>query len=212
MKFNGKTMTAFGEFTFSDGGSNVTHCFDGTIAGEYIDYGLTTLRLGAFAQCKDLTKISLPWCEKIAGRYAFYECENVTTIELPNLKTITDGNYTFYNMKNVQEFILPNLTSAAAFGAVFYNCYSAKKIDLRNLGGVAFDSNCFRYCNDLEILILGGDKINTLANTNVLGSAGSTAPNGLSIYVPDDLVDNYKAATNWTTYASKIKPRSELEE
>lgn len=32
------------------------------------------------------------------------------------------------------------------------------------------------------------------------------------IYVPDDLVDTYKSATNWTTFASKIKPLSEYVE
>ena len=30
------------------------------------------------------------------------------------------------------------------------------------------------------------------------------------IYVPDSLVDSYKTATNWSTYASQIKPISEL--
>jgi hypothetical protein len=32
------------------------------------------------------------------------------------------------------------------------------------------------------------------------------------VYVPDDLVDTYKSATNWTTFASKIKPLSEYVE
>ena len=31
----------------------------------------------------------------------------------------------------------------------------------------------------------------------------------VEIYVPDDLVDSYKTATNWVTYADKIKPMSE---
>ena len=32
------------------------------------------------------------------------------------------------------------------------------------------------------------------------------------IYVPDDLVENYKTATNWSVYASQIKPLSEYVE
>ena len=31
-------------------------------------------------------------------------------------------------------------------------------------------------------------------------------------YVPDDLVDDYKAATNWNAYANQIKPLSEYVE
>lgn len=32
----------------------------------------------------------------------------------------------------------------------------------------------------------------------------------LSIYVPDESVATYKAATGWSSYASKIKGKSEL--
>jgi hypothetical protein len=32
------------------------------------------------------------------------------------------------------------------------------------------------------------------------------------VYVPDDLVDAYKSATNWLTFADQIKPLSELPE
>lgn len=33
----------------------------------------------------------------------------------------------------------------------------------------------------------------------------------VGIYVPDDLVESYKTATNWVTYADKIKPMSEYQ-
>ena len=61
----------------------------------------------------------------------------------------------------------------------------------------------------------------TLLNTNafdkcyhILGTVDATYnPEGLKdgyIYVPDALVDSYKKATNWVTYADQIKPLSEL--
>ena len=31
-----------------------------------------------------------------------------------------------------------------------------------------------------------------------------------SIYVPDSLVENFKSATNWSSYADVIKPISEM--
>lgn len=37
-------------------------------------------------------------------------------------------------------------------------------------------------------------------------------PDNFSIYVPDESVDDYKAATNWNKYVEHIKPLSELEE
>ena len=51
----------------------------------------------------------------------------------------------------------------------------------------------------------------TLRNTEVVTLAGATAFTNTPIasgtgyiYVPSDLVDSYKAATNWSTYADQI--------
>lgn len=185
---------------------------DGTITGEYIDVGVTCLQLGAFAGCKSLTKIYLPNCTEILGRYAFDNCESVTTLELPNLTRITDATYTFQGMSKLQSIDLSKLTEVDGFAGVFYNCTKIKKIDLRSLGGTSFGNYVFRYCFKLETLILGGTTINTMTNKNVLIDAGANAPNGLRVYVPDELVEAYKTATNWIAFADKIKPMSELEE
>ena len=40
----------------------------------------------------------------------------------------------------------------------------------------------------------------------------SFSGNPCSIYVPDQSVEAYKTASNWSTYASKIKPLSEYVE
>lgn len=171
----------------SMGGGNVepvshTSCFDGSYEGEFVDNEITSLRYGAFAECKEITKVSLPNCTRIGGNYAFYYMTNVTEILLPNV-------------------------SSGLFGGTFNQCANVEIIDMRSLGGVLFDSNCFRYCSNLQTLILGGTEINRLANTNVLGGTPAT----MSIYVPDDLVDAYKAADYWKTdtIASKIKKWSD---
>ena len=43
-----------------------------------------------------------------------------------------------------------------------------------------------------------------MANTNSLGGTLIASGTGY-IYVPKALVDSYKSATNWTTYASQIR-------
>ena len=50
----------------------------------------------------------------------------------------------------------------------------------------------------------------TLANTNAFTNTPIESGTGY-IYVLDELVDSYKSATNWSTYAEQIKPISELE-
>jgi hypothetical protein len=50
-----------------------------------------------------------------------------------------------------------------------------------------------------------------LGNVNVFSSSAIANGTGF-VYVPDNLVEKYKTATNWSTYASQIKPMSELPE
>ena len=63
-----------------------TSCFDGTFKGEFIDNDITSVRYGAFADCNNITKVSLPNCNTISGNYAFYNMDSVTEILLPNVK------------------------------------------------------------------------------------------------------------------------------
>ena len=151
-----------------------TSCFDGTFEGEFIDNDITSVRYGAFAECTQITKLSLPNCTTISG------------------------NYAFYHLDNAEEILLPNVTGGV-FAATFNFCGKVKRIDLRNLGGVKFDNNCFRYCYALEKLILGGDAICTVANDNVLGGVPTT----MTVYVPTDLVPAYQGTSPWSKYEIK---------
>lgn len=61
--------------------------------------------------------------------------------------------------------------------------------------------NAFLNCSALKNLYIGTDRsaVSTLSSTNALSGTGR----GL-IRVPDDLVTNYRSATNWSTYAGRI--------
>lgn len=74
--------------------------------------------------------------------------------------------------------------------------------------GVNFAVNC----SSLKSFILRKtDKPASLAQ--VAAFRGSAIESGTGyVYVPDELVESYKSATNWATYADQIKPISELEE
>lgn len=183
----------------------------GTIDGEYASDEVTSLRTGAFCKCANLTSVSLPNCTKFVGFRQFSECTKMTTLNLPKLETIPEGNQNFGNLTSVGEIRLPSLTTISGSSATFTNCHNIKKIIMPLLSGSTIGSSCFDNNYWLDTLVLGGDTLNPLGNTNVFRNAG-TYGNGLSIYVPDALVDTYKTATNWTAFADKIKPMSELEE
>jgi hypothetical protein len=68
--------------------------------------------------------------------------------------------------------------------------------------------NCYSL-KELHLVYFEGEDtpIVTLANVN----AFSGCPSDLKIYVPAELVDAYKTATNWSTYADQIFAEPEVE-
>ena len=185
----------------------------GTIEGELISDKVTNLRTGAFAECTNLTCVSLPNCTTMNyGTRTFYNCKSLSSVELPKLETITEGSYTFSGVRSIREINLPSLTKITSMTAFFQNCQNVRKIILPLLGGTTIGNTCFDNNYQLNTLVLGGDTLNPLDSTNAFRNAGSQTASGLSIYVPDNLVEAYKTATNWVSMADKIKPMSELEE
>ena len=155
----------------------------------------------AFSHCIKLKNISLPLCTTTGSNafsYCAFEsiflpscqslgggslrgCRQLTSVNLPLVTTIK-GN-TFYGTP-IQVLDLPALTSIQAYGV--------------------------GYIDNLHTLILRNSNICVLENTNAF--VGTKIADGTGyIYVPDNLVDSYKTATNWVTFANQIKPISELE-
>ncbi len=184
----------------------------GTTTGEFVSDKVTSLKMAAFAQCKNLTYVSLPNCVSFANFRTFFGCSNIRTLILPKLETIVDGTNTFGHMGKLQEISLPELVSMSAFNATFDNCWEITKIDLPQLGGSTIGANAFKNCYKLHTLILGGNTLNPLGSTAAFNYAGTGAEKPFYIYVQDNLVNTYKTATNWTAYADKIKGISELGE
>lgn len=68
----------------------------------------------------------------------------------------------------------------------------------------------FYGCSNLQNLIIRtSDRLCTLNNTNAFYGSGLEAMRPGFIWVPDFLVARYQSETNWSNYASKIRPLSE---
>lgn len=94
----------------------------------------------------------------------------------------------------------PNATSVA-LGA-FWQCTALKKAEFAS--AVAFANNAFYGCSALTALILRNtEQISTITGTPFAASAIASGTG--YIYVPAALVDTYKAASGWSTYASQIR-------
>ena len=138
------------------------------------------------------------------------------------------GIEVFRNYESLAVVDFPNVTSTGV--NVFYACYALHTVNLPSL--ISISSNMFAYssllkrldfpsvesisggafsgCSRLVTLILRkADTVCTLENVSAFSGTSIAKGTGF-VYVPDDLVEQYKAATNWSTYASQIKPISEL--
>ena len=139
------------------------------------------------------------------------------------------GMEVFRNYNSLAIVDFPNVTSSGV--NIFYACYGLRTVNFPKL--ISISSNMFAYssllktldfpsvesisggafsgCSRLVTLILRkADTVCTLENVSAFSGTPIAKSTGF-VYVPDDLVEQYKAATNWSTYASQIKPISELE-
>lgn len=175
--------------------------------------GRATIADYVFYKKTSLKTIDLPNCVSV-GDNAFSGCNALTTLSLP--KCISIGHAGFNTCSVLMTVDLPMVTSIG--NGVFFGCDALATVSLLMVTSIG--RHAFSGCSTLTALVLGGTNVCDLAAINafgncyhILGTTNSTYnPTGAKdgyIYVPDDLVDSYKSATNWTTYASQIKPLSE---
>ena len=175
----------------------------------------TSIGYRAFLNCYNLTSVSLQNVTSISGS-AFSGCYSLTSIDLPNVTSI--GSETFNNCENLTSANLPLVPTISS--KTFYCCYRLLSIYIPLATSIS--SQAFYNCRSLRALIITQtDSVATLSSTDafkychhILGTQHSTYnPNSLKdgyIYVNDNMLDQYKSATNWSTYADSIKPLSEL--
>lgn len=191
---------------------------------EFIDDTVKTVGQYAFYKCQDLENVEMPAVTTIES-YAFASCINLLSVSMENAQGRLNG-YAFQGCTQLVSFSLPRITSIensafsgckeltnATFPSIatvgqsaFNGCTKLSKVSLPLASSIG--SASFANCALLTTVIIGNtSRVATLTNS----SAFVNAPNAV-IYVPDALVDSYKSATNWSTYADRIKGISELPE
>lgn len=170
---------------------------------EYSNEQVDEIVTGAFQGLTNLKRVHIPLLKALFGN-TFDGCTGLTSVDFP-LVTMIYG-YVFRGCTNLKTINFPLLGYTQV--ASFQNCKALTVADFQNLsqiGTLAFDG-----CTALTTFVLRVAKVCTLQNTAAFTKTPIANGTGF-IYVPDDLVEQYKVATNWSTYASQIKPLSELE-
>ena len=133
------------------------------------------------------------------GDYAFQSCSALTTVDFPAVTSI--GSYAFYSCSKLKAADFPMVTSIIDNSA-FNGCSELTTVDFP--AATRIGNSAFYSCSKLTALILRSATMATLSNTNAFSSTPIKSGTGY-IYVPAALVDSYKAANNWSTYANQIR-------
>ena len=183
---------------------------------------VTTIEQYAFSGCTSLTEINLSNVTSI-GNAAFRDCSALTEILNMNKVEIL-GNDCFWRCTKLSGDInLPNLKTNG-----FSIFQDTAVTSASNLGTITTTDRTLKGCNQLKsatlpatITSVGRETFRSclsLSHIKILAetppSLDATAFNNTNstfvFYVPNESVEAYKTATNWSAYADRIKPISEM--
>ena len=154
------------------------------------------IKSNTFYGCDALERVVLGKRITTVGESAFCECQSLKSVYFPESLTVIN-NYAFYNCISLEETIFGSNLSSIGYDA-FSECHSNTKVVLpgtiTNISNYAFNHNYSLkevYCKAGVVPAGGYEMFN--------GSA-----EGRKIYVPVDIMYDYRAAEYWKDYAESI--------
>ena len=131
------------------------------------------------------------------GSYAFYYCTGLTSCTIGSGVT-SIGSYAFAYCSRLTNIVIPNGVTSIGQN-VFAYCSGLTSINIPdNVTSIGYGA--FMNCSGLTSITVEAATPPTLANANAFNNT-----NNCPIYVPSGSVDTYKAASRWSTYASRIQ-------
>ena len=208
----GKNVTSIGNNAFHN-------CY--SFASITIPTGVTSIGNYAFSSCYSLASITIPTGVTSIGNYAFQNCYSLASI------TISDGvtsiiDYAFSGCRSLASITIPTGVTSIGDSAfedcyslasitisdgvtsiidyAFYNCYSLASITIPN-GVTSIGSGAFNNCFGVRYYDFSAcTAIPALSDSD----AFRNNPSDFQMLIPSALYNNWKTATNWATYASKM--------
>ena len=123
----------------------------------------------------------------------FNGCNNLATIPQLDTSKVTYMSFIVSNCHLLPKIDITrfNIEYSSSSASMFVNCYSLRQVIIRSFGKYSLNFDAFNNCYHLD------GTVNETYNPN--------GDKDCYIYVPRDMVDTLKSATNWSAYASQIR-------
>ena len=211
------SVTSIGQYTFygCSGLTSVT-----------IPNSVTSIGSSAFSGCSGLTSVTIGNSVTSIGNYAFSSCSGLTSVTIPNSVT-SIGQYTFSGCSgltsvtlNSNAIVSTEYTSDKSIGYIF-----GAQVKEYNIGNevTSIGANAFSGCSELTTISIGNGikSIGTKAFANCgniydvycyamrypttsADAFENSYSDYITLHVPDESVDNYKAVAPWNTFKKVV--------
>lgn len=173
-----------------------------------------------FENAISLTSVTFGQNVNVIGNRTFRNCSGLTSIDIPSSVTIID-NSVFVNCKSLSSVTIPDSVTELGDSA-FQNCYNLTSVNIGtgitrietftfdNCSGLTsvtipssvtrIDEGAFQACKSLQNITIEATTPPILSGRTVFNNT-----NNCPIYVPCSSVADYKAASGWSNYASRIE-------
>ena len=185
----GKNVTSIGEYAFYG-------CY--SLASITIPTGVTSIGENTFSSCYSLASIIIPTGVTSIGANTFSGCYSLASIIIPTGVTSIGAN-AFRSCYSLASITIPaGVTSIG--NSTFQGCYSLASITIP-AGVTSINTYAFSNCYGIRYYDFSAcTSIPALPNKNVFNNIQSDC----QMLIPSALYNNWKSATNWATYASKM--------
>ncbi len=132
------------------------------------------------------------------GNRFFSYCYNLVTVDIPNAVSIKE--YAFVYCTALQKIVLPSTPEIMHFA--FQNCTALTNVDL--YAAERLQSNVLSNTNLTTLILRRTDRITENGSTAALTNTPIARGAGF-VYVPRELMTQYKTANNWSAFAAQFR-------
>ena len=146
-----------------------------TVTYNSITYSVTSIGIGGFANCIELTSVIIPNSVTSIGACAFYSCNGLTSVIIPN-SVLSIGQEAFYNCNHLTSVSIGNSVTSIGNSA-FSNCSGLTTINFNAINCTTMGSSSypvFNRCSSLSTLNIG-ENVTNIPEYAFYGCSGLTS-------------------------------------